>query len=225
MLDTKIPVKFHWLVWRVSLQNNTSFHWIKWHCFNSVVLNWKDINALVQWDLKVCWFFPLELSLRSKSFRSRFCAKDGERERKSKIKKKERKKEELLLLHSPFLFLINLLQDSCKGKITAINLIHKYNYPFEFFFLCCLHKFVFANVCYEGRYRLCFTDHWQFSFVSKRKTNWILCWMVYSFINYSSRPMRRKKSLSLSKKKSWWKYDPWLVNNSVQSDDMWQPKK
>ena len=83
------------------------------------------------------WFFPLELSLRSKRFRSRFCAKDGEIEREkeqNKKKKKERKKEELLPLHSSFLFLINLLQDSCKGKITAINQINKYNYPFEFFF-------------------------------------------------------------------------------------------
>ena len=92
------------------------------------------------------------------------------------------------------------------------------------FFLCCFYKF--ANVFYEGRYRLCFTDYWQFSFVSKRKTNCILSWMVYSFINYSSRPMRRAKSLSLSKtrKKRWWKYDPWLVNNSAQSHDMLQPK-
>ena len=64
------------------------------------------------------------------------CERWGEREKEQNKKnlKKEGKKEELLPLHSSFLFLINLLQDSCKGKITAINQIHKYNYPFEFFF-------------------------------------------------------------------------------------------
>ena len=66
--------------------------------------------------------------------------REGEKEQNKK--KKGRKKEELLPPHSSSLFLINSLQDSCKGKITATNKMYKYNSPFDFFsFLCFLYNF------------------------------------------------------------------------------------